>query len=101
MRVYTRSENQSLVIGHNVSVTVLRVYPDHVRIGIRLPRECPRQARCGLGEDDSEFECFDNDQTASDEMIVELENGQDYWETDLFLPDGMNLEDVELELSVR
>jgi carbon storage regulator CsrA len=66
MRVYTRGENQSLVIGDDVIVTVLRVFSDRVRVGITTPNNLPR-----------------------------------YRETDLFLPDNTNLEDVELELSLN
>jgi carbon storage regulator CsrA len=66
MRVYTRGENQSLVIGDDIVVTVVRVFPDRVRIGITTPHNEPR-----------------------------------YRETDLFLPDNTNLEDVELELTLN
>ncbi len=41
MRIYTRGENQSLLINREINVTVLAVYPDHVRIGISTPRNEP------------------------------------------------------------
>jgi len=37
--VLTRRANQSIVIGHDVVVTVLEVRGDQVRLGIRAPRE--------------------------------------------------------------
>lgn len=39
MLVLTRHENQSIMIGHDVVVTVLDIRGDQVRIGIRAPRE--------------------------------------------------------------
>ncbi|MDB5385656.1 MAG: Global regulator protein family [Planctomycetaceae bacterium] len=42
MRVYTRGENQSLVIGRDIVVTVLQVFPDHVRVGIATPQSEPQ-----------------------------------------------------------
>ena len=39
MLVLTRRANQSIVIGHDVVVTVLEVRGDQVRLGIRAPRE--------------------------------------------------------------
>jgi carbon storage regulator CsrA len=41
MRIYTRGENQSLLINREITVTVLAVYPDHVRVGISSPRHEP------------------------------------------------------------
>lgn len=41
MRIYTRGENQSLLINREINVTVLAIYPDHVRIGIASPRNEP------------------------------------------------------------
>ena len=38
MLVLTRRANQSIVIGHDVVVTVLEVRGDQVRLGIRAPR---------------------------------------------------------------
>ncbi|MCU4185047.1 carbon storage regulator CsrA [Acidiferrimicrobium sp. IK] len=39
MLVLTRSANQSIVIGHDIVLTVLEVRGDQVRIGIDAPRE--------------------------------------------------------------
>lgn len=39
MLVLSRRVNESIVIGGNVTVTVLEVKGDHVRIGIDAPRE--------------------------------------------------------------
>ena len=39
MLVLTRHANQSIMIGHDIVVTVLEVRGDQVRIGIRAPRE--------------------------------------------------------------
>ena len=66
MRIYTRGENQSLVINHEINVTVLAVYSDHVRLGINAPRHDPA-----------------------------------YWETDIYLPDHLDAESIELELTVN
>jgi carbon storage regulator len=38
MLVLTRQANQSIMIGHDIVVTVLEVRGDHVRIGISAPR---------------------------------------------------------------
>lgn len=39
MLVLTRRANQSIMIGHDIVVTVLEVRGDQVRLGIRAPRE--------------------------------------------------------------
>ncbi|MGC8464397.1 MAG: carbon storage regulator CsrA [Acidimicrobiales bacterium] len=39
MLVLTRRANQSIVIGHDIVVTILDVHRDQVRIGIDAPRE--------------------------------------------------------------
>lgn len=39
MLVLTRNPNQSIVIGHDVVITVLDVRGDQVRIGIKAPRD--------------------------------------------------------------
>jgi len=39
MLVLTRHANQSIMIGHDIVVTVLEVRGDQVRIGIRAPRD--------------------------------------------------------------
>ena len=41
MRIYTRGENQCLLIDHEITVTVLGVYSDHVRLGIHSPQNDP------------------------------------------------------------
>jgi hypothetical protein len=66
MRVYTRAQNQALWIGNDITVTILAVFPDHVRVGISAEHSEPQ-----------------------------------YWETDLYLPENTNLENVELELSLN
>lgn len=38
MLVLTRNPNQSIVIGHDVVVTVLEIRGEQVRLGIRAPR---------------------------------------------------------------
>jgi len=37
--VLTRSANQSIMIGHDIVLTILEVRGDQVRIGINAPRE--------------------------------------------------------------
>ena len=66
MRIYTRGENQSLLIDHEIIVTVLAIHPDHVRVRIHAPQHEPAT-----------------------------------WESDLFLPDDINLENIELELTIN
>ena len=39
MLVLTRRTNESLVIGHDVVITVLEIRGDTVRLGIKAPRE--------------------------------------------------------------
>ena len=39
MLVLTRRANQSIMIGHDIVVTVLEVRGDQVRLGIKAPRE--------------------------------------------------------------
>lgn len=39
MLVLTRRTNESLVIGHDITVTVLEIRGDTVRLGIKAPRE--------------------------------------------------------------
>ncbi len=41
MLVLTRQANQSIMIGHDVVVTVLEVRGDQVRLGVRAPRAIP------------------------------------------------------------
>jgi len=85
MRIYTRGENQSLLIGHNVTVTVLQVFSDRVRLGITMRHD----DRGGPPDETLEPSGFD------------APGAPTYWETELFLPDNTNLENVELELSLR
>lgn len=91
MRVYTRGENQSLAIGDDVIVTVLQVFPDHIRVGITAPdREHDGNGR---GDDESES-------NASSRCKPRCCKPR-YWETDLYLPENLNLEGMELELSFQ
>ena len=39
MLVLTRRTNESLIIGHDIVITVLEIRGDTVRIGVRAPRE--------------------------------------------------------------
>lgn len=41
MKVVSRRENESLVIGEDIFVTVLEVHEDHVRLAISSPRSNP------------------------------------------------------------
>ena len=41
MKVISRRENESLVIGEDISVTVLEVHADRVRLAISSPRSNP------------------------------------------------------------
>lgn len=41
MLVLTRQSNQSIMIGNDVVVTILEIRGDHVRIGIKAPRDVP------------------------------------------------------------
>jgi carbon storage regulator CsrA len=41
MKVFSRRENEGLVIGDDISVTVLRIWKDHVRLAISCPRMTP------------------------------------------------------------
>jgi len=41
MLVLTRKTNQSIMIGDDVEVTVLRVYGEKVRLGIQAPSDVP------------------------------------------------------------
>ena len=43
MLVLTRKENESLVIGENIKLTILAVKGSQVRVGIDAPREVPIQ----------------------------------------------------------
>ena len=66
MRIMTLGEDQSLLIDNEIEVTVLAIYPDHVRVRIHSPRNEPAT-----------------------------------WESDLFLPEDVSLEPVELELTIN
>ena len=39
MLVLTRRTNESLIIGHDIVITVLEIRGDTVRIGVKAPRE--------------------------------------------------------------
>jgi len=39
--ILTRREGQSLTIGDDLTVTVITILPDRVRVGIRAPRDVP------------------------------------------------------------
>jgi carbon storage regulator len=39
--VLTRQSNQSIMIGNDVVITILEIRGDHVRIGIKAPRDVP------------------------------------------------------------
>ena len=41
MQLITRRVNEGLVIGDDIHVTVLRIFEDHVRLGISSPNEVP------------------------------------------------------------
>ena len=41
MRIKTLGEDQSLLIDDDILVTVLAIYPDHVRVRIHSPRSQP------------------------------------------------------------
>lgn len=41
MKVFSRRENEGLVIGDDVSVTVLQIRKSHVRLAISCPRLIP------------------------------------------------------------
>ena len=66
MRIMMLGEDQSLLIDGDIEVTVLAIYPDHVRVRIHSPRNEPAT-----------------------------------WESDLFLPEDVSLESVELELTIN
>ena len=41
MLVLSRNENEQIIIGENVVITIVRVRGDKVRIGIEAPRDMP------------------------------------------------------------
>lgn len=41
MRIFSRRENEGVVIGENIHVTVLDIYEDHVRLAISSPNDIP------------------------------------------------------------
>lgn len=41
MLVLSRKKNESIIIGDNVTITVVEVRGDKVRLGIEAPREVP------------------------------------------------------------
>ena len=48
MQVFTRGETQSLLIDREITLTVLAIYPDYVRIGINTPGEVPSYREADL-----------------------------------------------------
>ncbi len=38
MLVLSRKENQSIMIGHDITITILEIRGDQVRVGIQAPR---------------------------------------------------------------
>ena len=68
MLVLTRRTNESLIIGHDIVITVLEIRGDTVRLGVRAPREVSvhreeiyaklrneNQAAAGVSADDTSF----------------------------------------------
>jgi carbon storage regulator CsrA len=41
MKIISRRENEGLVIGQDISVTVLQIRNDHVRLAVSCPRLTP------------------------------------------------------------
>ena len=41
MKIISRRENEGLVIGDDISVTVLQIRSDHVRLAVSCPRLTP------------------------------------------------------------
>jgi carbon storage regulator len=41
MKIFSRRENEGLVIGDDISVTVLQIRNDHVRLAVSCPRLTP------------------------------------------------------------
>jgi carbon storage regulator len=41
MLVLTRKENESLIINENIEITVLGIYGDQIKLGIKAPKEIP------------------------------------------------------------
>jgi carbon storage regulator len=41
MHVFTRKKNEAIVIGHDITVVVVEIRGDKVRLGIEAPREPP------------------------------------------------------------
>jgi len=82
MLVLTRKKNESVVIGHNVSVTVVEIRGDKVRLGIVAPRDIPvhRQEVCDAihgRESLAGFSLAPAEEAVSEMIIVEakLEQG--------------------------
>ncbi len=56
MLVLTRRKNQTVVVGHDIVITVLEVKGDQIRLGIAAPRDVPvyrgelLAALCGTDE---------------------------------------------------
>jgi carbon storage regulator CsrA len=56
MQVFQRGVDESLVIGHEVKVTVLEIMPSCVRLGITDPNNVPEYWEETLFVDDTENE---------------------------------------------
>lgn len=41
MRLISRRQNEGVVIGDDIYVTVLDIHEDHVRLAISSPNDCP------------------------------------------------------------
>lgn len=63
MRIYTRGANQCLLIDREITVTVLAVHSDHVRIGVHSPKHDPAYWESDL---------YLPDQSASEFIELEL-----------------------------
>lgn len=45
MYVFSRKENESLVIGDDIIITVVEIRGDEVRLGVEAPKEIPTHNR--------------------------------------------------------
>ena len=58
MRIYTRGANQSLRIDQEITITVLSVHSDHVKLAVHSPHQTPSYWETDLylpDQTDSEF----------------------------------------------
>lgn len=58
MKVISRSENEGLVIGEDIHVTVLEIHPDHILLAFECPRMTPSywEQYLYLEEDESDLQ---------------------------------------------